>query len=106
MIVEYSHGGERKKITKNDSGSSVELPINAADIEVKFQVMRFISTWCDVKKWDRFQRRYVKPKQIHIFKFDKPVTCKFTLSGRLYREAVVEVVKTDEDGQLRNIFRD
>ena len=106
MIIEYSHGGDWIKVTKEGSGSSVQIPVDATDIEVKFQVMRFISKWCYVKKWDRFQRRYVKPKQTHIFKFDKPATCKFTLGGSLYFEAVVEKVVTDEDCQLINVFRD
>ena len=70
------------------------IPENAKDVEVRFQVLRFIGTWCDVKKYDRFDECWSEPTEPHIFKYDKPPIRTFTISGRLYFEAVVKV--TDE----------
>ena len=70
------------------------IPENAKDVEVRFQVLRFIGTWCDVKKYDRFDECWSEPAEPHIFKYKQPPIRTFTISGGLYYEAVMKV--TDE----------
>ena len=81
-----------KKIVKEarGSGSSVDIPSVARNIEVKFQVKR--PFWGDVCKYDRFLGRWYKPDQPHVFCYDSPpIHRTFTISGGLWYEAVMRV---------------
>ena len=95
LIVQYTNDeNEVVKKEESGSGSSIEIPENAKDVEVRFQVLRFIGTWCDVKKYDRFDECWSEPAEPHIFKYKQPPIRTFTISGGLYYEAVMKV--TDE----------
>lgn len=90
MIIEYTENhGEQKKQTTN-SGSAIEIPLDARNVRVSFEVMRFIKTWCKVKKWDRFEKKwYGEP---HIFKYEKsPEERRYTIDGSLYFEGVINI---------------
>lgn len=90
MNIEYTENhGEQKKQTTN-SGNSIEIPIDARNVRVSFEVMRFIKTWCKVNKWDRFEKKwYDEP---HIFKYEKsPEERRYTIGGPLYFEGVINV---------------
>ena len=81
-----------KKIVKEarGSGSSVDIPSVARNIEVKFQVKR--PFWGDICKYDRFLGRWYKPDQPHVFCYDSPpIHRTFTISGGLWYEAVMRV---------------
>jgi hypothetical protein len=92
------NGEEEKTYEVKGSGKTVKIPAGARNIKVSFKVMRFIAVWCDVKKWDRCQGKWVKKTQPHIFEFDNPVRFKFTLDGSLYFEGIVKI--SDSDCQL------
>ena len=94
MLVEYSVDGLKKEEIGEGSHSVVNIPYNASNIKVRFQNMRFINTWCDVKKYDRKNRHWCEPTVPHVFNFERPVTRTFTLEGSLYYVAVMKV--TDE----------
>ncbi|CAC5410689.1 dnaJ [Mytilus coruscus] len=93
MIVEFKEKGDVdvKKTTEN--GTAIEVPMNAKDVKVYFQVMRFFKMWYDVKKWNRFENKwYDEP---HIFRYEMPPEQRvFTLGGSLFYEGVIKV--TDE----------
>ncbi|XP_028416311.1 uncharacterized protein LOC114540234 [Dendronephthya gigantea] len=91
MLVDYEEDGEEKHHEGYGSGSSILIPNNATNIKVKFQVMRTPGVWCDVKKYDHFKKCWVKPTKPHIFKYDKPVSCTYTLDGNLYFEKVTKI---------------
>ncbi len=91
MVGKYAIGNDEKKFIRKGSRSSVEIPENAKNIEVTFQVMRFIKTWCDVKKYDRENKIWCKPTVPHVFKFTNPASYTFTLAGKLYYEAVMKI---------------
>ena len=91
MIVKYSVHGHQKEIIVEGSGSVVNVPGNATHITVKFENMRFLQTWCDVKKYNRFTKSWIKPTVPHVFTFSTPVSCTFTLQGSLYYVAVMKV---------------
>lgn len=74
------------------SGSQVTVPANATHISVKFQNMRFLTTWCDAKKYDRYKKCWIKPTVPHVFTFSSLVGCTFTLQGSLYYVAVMKVM--------------
>ena len=72
MIVTYHLNGE--KITKEVSGDRkrVNIPAAATDITVRFKVRR--PFWGDIKKYDRFQKCWVKENNRyipHIFQYKK-----------------------------------
>ena len=93
MIVSYVLN--EKKIVKEarGSGSSVDIPSVARNIEVKFQVKR--PFWGDICKYERFLGCWCKPDQPHVFCYDSPpIHRTFTISGGLWYEAVMSV--TDE----------
>ena len=92
MIVEYVND-QRKKVQKEvrGSGNSIELPETARDVQVRFQVLRFPGIWCDVKKYDRFNKCWCKPTGRHNFKYETSVIRTFTIGGPLYFEAVLKV---------------
>ncbi|XP_028415130.1 uncharacterized protein LOC114538185 [Dendronephthya gigantea] len=97
MIVDYDQNDERKHIEVEDSENSILIPKDAANIEVSFKVMRGPGVWCDVKKYDRFEKYWVKPTQPHIFKYRSPVSRTFTLAGGLYYEAVMKITNEHFD---------
>ena len=90
MVVSYFLN--EKKIVKEvrGSGSSVDIPSVARNIEVKFQVKR--PFWGDICKYDRFLGRWYKPDQPHVFCYDSPpIHRTFTISGGLWYEAVMRL---------------
>ena len=89
MIVTYVMNGEEKKkeVCKNEK--SVKIPAAATQIEVKFQVWHM--KWDDVMKYDRFKGKWCSPKKPHIFRYEKPHTRTFTISGILGWRSVVRV---------------
>ena len=91
MIVKYELHGKPFTEEITGSGESVELPAEALNITVRFQVMRFISTWCDIKKYDRFSKQWIEPIVAHIFHYENPPIRTFTISGSLYFEAIMNV---------------
>lgn len=93
MVVEYTENKGTHQKKETTSGVALEIPTDAKNIKVYFQVMRFISVWCDVKKWNRFEKKwYDEP---HIFKYEQtPEQRRFTVDGPLYFEGVIHV--TDE----------
>ena len=94
MIVKYSVNNNKKEIIVEGSGSQVNVPGNATHLSVKFENMRFVKTWCDVKKYDRYKKCWIKPTVPHVYTFSTPVSCTFTLQGNLFYVAVMKV--TDE----------
>lgn len=82
MIVEYKYQGEIKE--KNaQSGHAIEIPIKAEHIKVYFKVFRFINTWCNVSKWDRFKKKWCNGS--HIFKYQSPPEQRtFILDGTVF----------------------
>ena len=91
MLVDYKENGETKHYEVKDSESSIPIPNKATKIKVRFQVMRFLGTWCDVKKYDRFKKCWIEPNQPHTFEYNTPVNRTYTLSGNLYYEAVMKI---------------
>ena len=90
MVVSYFLN--EKKIVKEvrGSGSSVDIPSVARNIEVQFQVKR--PFWGDICKYDRFLGRWCKPDQPHVFCYDSPpIHRTFTINGGLWYEAVMRV---------------
>ena len=91
MVVSYVLK-KNEKIVKEvlGSGSSVDIPSVARDIEVKFQVQR---PFCgDICKYDRFGGFWCKPYQPHVFCYDSPpIHRTFSISGGLWYEAVMSV---------------
>lgn len=90
MIIGYTEPHGEKKKQSTNSGNPIEIPIDSRDIRVSFEVIRFISIWCDVKKWDRFEKKwYGEP---HIFEYEKsPEERRYTIDGPLYFEGVINV---------------
>ncbi|CAH3162103.1 unnamed protein product [Porites lobata] len=83
MVVSYVLN--EKKIVKEarGSGSSVDIPSVARNIEVQFQVKR--PFWGDICKYDRFLGRWYTPDQPHVFCYDSPpIHRTFTISGGLW----------------------
>ena len=90
MVVSYFLNGEKVVEEVRDSGSSVDIPYVARNIEVKFQVRR--PFWGDICKYDRFGGFWCKPYQPHVFCYDSPpIHRTFTISGGLWYEAVMRV---------------
>ena len=93
MVVSYFLNGEKVVEEVHGSGSSVDIPFVARNIEVKFQVRR--PFWGDICKYDRSGGFWCKPYQPHVFRYDSPpIHRTFTISGGLWYEAVMSV--TDE----------
>ena len=98
LVVQYIN--DKNELEKHEATASscpIEIPNNVKDIEVRFEVLRFIAKWCDVKKYDRFKKCWSEPTEPHIFKYDKPVTRTFTIDGGLYYEAVMKVCDDEND---------
>ena len=94
MIVKYFINSKKEEIIVEGSGSQVSIPGNSTNIDVRFQNMRFVGIWCDVKEYDCKNKCWIKPTVPHVFKFSTPVSRTFTLEGSLYYVAVMKV--TDE----------
>ncbi|XP_028403143.1 uncharacterized protein LOC114525880 [Dendronephthya gigantea] len=91
MLVDYEENGEEKHHEARGSGSSILIPNNATNIRVRFQVMRAPSVWCDVKKYNHFKKCWITPTKPHVFKYDTPVSCTYTLDGNFYYERVTKI---------------
>ena len=90
MVVSYFLNGEKVVEEARGSGSSVDIPSVARNIEVKFQVRR--PFWGDICKYDRFGGLWCKSYNPHVFYYDSPPTLRtFTISGGLWYEAVMRV---------------
>lgn len=90
MIVEYRCNNKPLQKETSGSGTAIEIPIDAEDVKVYFKVMRFIITWCDLKKWDRFENQWFD--EPHIFTYECPPEQRtFTISGSLYFERVTHI---------------
>ena len=89
MVVTYLRNGERVTEEVRGSGRLLDIPSNARNIEVRFQVRR--PFWGDVCKYDRFNKSWFKPYEPHIFRYDTPPIRTFTISGNLWWEAVMRV---------------
>lgn len=88
MVVSYFLKGEKTTQEVRGSGKSVTVLGNATRLELKFQVIR--PFWGDIKKYDRFKRRWCEPDQPHVFKYNTPPPLRtFTISGNLWWEAVM-----------------
>ena len=90
MVVSYILNGEEITKEKRGNGSQIKIPSDARRIKVNFKVWR--PRWCDVMKYDRFERCWCKPNEPHIFHYDTPLIRTFTISGPLWWEAVMEVI--------------
>ena len=88
----------KKEVRKNEQ---FVFPEHASNIEIKFKVWRFIKLSYYVKKWDRFNHKWIEPTSEQVFFYPRPVTRKFLLEGSSFFEAVT-VVKDDENHLLVN----
>ena len=95
MVVTYILENKEQTKEVSESGNSIDIPAQARQIKVRFQVGR--PAWDDVLKYDRFQRCWCKPYQAHVFKFDFPPIRTFTISGYLFFEAVMKVTNEYHD---------
>lgn len=96
MIVEYKVNGCSPQKIIAESGTSIEIPMVSKEVKIFFKVMRFISTWCDVKKWDRFPKQWFD--EPHMFKYERPPEQRiFILDGSLYFERVTGVTNEMHD---------
>ena len=89
MTVKYSLNGKKDIQEVCGSGKFIDIPSNAREIEVRFQVKRPV--WGDISKYDRFQKCWCEPDQAHVFCYDTPPIRTFTISGSLWFEAVMRV---------------
>ena len=90
MAVKYSLNREPIEKEASGSGSIIRVPLNATDVEVKFQVSHPL--WGDVMKYDRFEKKWRKPDEPHVFHYkEPPLQRTFTISGNLGWEAVMRV---------------
>ena len=90
MLVNYLLNGKPIEKEASGSGRIIKVPLTATDVEVKFQVCR--PRWGDVMKYDRFEEKWCKPDEPHVFRYEKPPLQRtFTISGNLWREAVMRV---------------
>ena len=90
MLVNYLLNGEQIEKEKSGSGRIIKVPLTATDVEVKFQVRR--PRWGDIMKYDRFGKDWHKPYKPQVFRYEKPpLERTFTISGNLWREAVMRV---------------
>ena len=101
MLVNYLLNGEPIEKEKSGSGRIIKVPLTATDVEVKFQVC--CPRWVDIMKYDRFEEKWCKPYEPHVFRYEKPPLQRtFTISGNLGWEAVMRVSDEyhDEIGEL------
>ena len=90
MIVTYLLNGNQIKREANGSGGIVKIPSDAKQVEVRFQVCR--SAWQDVMKYDRFNKKWYKPHEPHVFCYETaPLERTFTISCDQVWVAVMRV---------------
>ena len=89
MVVSYTLSGNEVTQEVQGSGKAINIPAQATSITVKFQVLR--PGWWDISKYDRFQKRWCKPYEPHVFHYAKPPIRTFTIYGNLWWEAVMRV---------------
>ena len=90
MIVTYLLNGEQIKEEVGGSRRIVKIPSDARQVKVRFQVRR--PAWGDIMKYDRFEKKWCKPYEPHVFCYEKPpLERTFTISGNLWWEAVMRV---------------
>ena len=90
MIVIYLLNGNQIKREADDSGGIVKIPSDARQVEVRFQVRR--SAWQDVMKYDRFNKKWYKPHEPHVFCYETPpLERTFTISCDQVWVAVMRV---------------
>ncbi|XP_028403271.1 uncharacterized protein LOC114525992 isoform X2 [Dendronephthya gigantea] len=65
MLVEYEVNGKNKDDEVRGSGSSILIPENATNIQVRFQLFSSFGTWSDLMTYE--------PTKPRILKYDKPV---------------------------------
>ena len=83
MIVTYLLNGKQIEEEVSDSGGKVEIPLDARQVKVKFQVRR--PAWGDIVKYDRLKKTWCKPYEPHEFQYEKPpLERTFTISGNLW----------------------
>ena len=70
MIVTYLLNGNQIKKEVSGSGGTVKIPLDARQVEVRFQVC--CSAWQDVMKYDRFNKKWYKPHEPHVFCYETP----------------------------------
>ena len=100
LVVQYINDKNEVENVMRENSCQIEIPKNAKDIEVKFEILQLPLLWSAVKKYDRFKKCWSKPTEPHIFKYDKPVTRTFTISGWMYFEAVIEVEGMHKVGDM------
>ena len=90
MIITYLLNGKQIKGEVNGSGGTVKIPLDAKQVEVRFQVRRLF--YRNIIKYDRFTKTWCKPYEPHVFRYEKPpLERTFTISGYLGWEAVMRV---------------
>ena len=97
MHVKYIIDGISKKVTVGGNGESVVIPAEAKCIDVTFQILRFIGTWCDVKKWDRKSKAWKKGVHILRYPHAKGLHRTITISGPLYYEGITKIINYHYD---------
>ena len=96
MSVTFLFHDEEIKREVSGSEEIVKVPADARQVKVRFQVWRPV--WGDIMKYDRFEKKWCKPYEPHVFCYEKPpLERTFTISGNLWWEAVMRV--TDENGK-------
>ena len=97
MLVNYLLNGEPIEKEASGSGRIIRVPLTATDVEVKFQVSRPL--WGDVMKYDRFEKKWCKPDEPHVFRYEKPpLERTFTVGGNLRWEKVMRVSDEYHEG--------
>ena len=56
MLVDYKKNDLPKYFEVKDSENLIPIPNEATNIKVRFQAMRFLGIWSDVKKYDYFKK--------------------------------------------------
>ncbi len=81
VIATYYLNGEKYEEEVKGSGKRVNVPLEATKVEVRFQVRRFI--WWDIMKYNRFEKTWCHPAELHIFRYERPCNRTFTISGNV-----------------------
>jgi len=100
MVVEYSVGevttGPRIQ-EKAYHTQTIRLPMEARNIKVWFEALRFAWTYAYVKKWDRKDNSWHTPTTMELFKYDTPPMRRFVVSGAMYQEALTEIYNNNDE---------
>lgn len=89
--VKDEHREDIEKLEILKSGDLIKLPIDARQVQVSFESLRFLGIYCVVKKWNRNVEDFVNGKEPEIFKYDVPPQRRFILDGTLYFEKITFV---------------